>query len=219
MKLQFGGSPPLAEYLRCDVGPTHATCDDRKTVLEDIVRRIGDLYGVEDRESILIDHGHVAALLRHACLRSQWKRSVGLELRRMRDAYVRNEHSRDVRMTKFYNGNFDEDPLDAFRAAIERCDKLCDDFAAQVHASEKLCFIDVGEAGGTCEEAESLSDELKKRGCDTFVQDARIYAWGDAFKKAMACKVLEPLPIETLPRDPEVEKTIWMWQSSLPWER
>ena len=121
-------------------------------------------------------------------------------------------------MTEFYNGNFDEDPWDAFRAAIERCNKLCDDFARQVHASEKMCFIDVGEAGGTCEEAEFLSDELKKRGCYAFVHGAKIYAWGDTFKKAMEHKALEPLPIQTLSRDPEIEKTIWMWQSSLPWE-
>lgn len=117
-------------------------------------------------------------------------------------------------MSKFYNGNFDEDPLDANRAIRVRCDKLCDDFAKRVHASEKMCFIDVGEAGGSREEAEFLSDELKKRGCGAFVQDTKIYAWGDSFKEAMERKALEPLPVEPLSRDPEVEKMIWMWQFS-----
>ena len=117
-------------------------------------------------------------------------------------------------MTEFYNGNFDEDPMDTFRAIRDRCDKLCDDFARQVHASEKVCVIDVGGDGGSREEAEFLSDELKRRGCGTTVQDAKIYAWGDAFKEAMERKALEPLPIEPLPRNPEVEKTIWMWQFS-----
>ena len=55
MKLQFGGSPPLSKCLRCDGGPEHATCADRKTALKDIDRRIGELYGVEDCESILVD--------------------------------------------------------------------------------------------------------------------------------------------------------------------
>jgi len=117
-------------------------------------------------------------------------------------------------MTKFYNENFDEDPTNVLHEAIERCDKLCDEFARQVHVSEKMCFIDVGGAGGSREEAKFLSDELKKRGCESFVQSTKIYAWGDAFKEAMGCKALEPLPIEPLPRDPEVEKTIWMWQFS-----
>ena len=119
-----------------------------------------------------------------------------------------------VNMSKFYNKNFDEDPTNTFRDAIERCDKLCDEFAKQVHASEKFCFNDIGEAGGSREEAEFLSEELKRRGCDTFVQDTEIYTWGNAFKEAMERKALEPLPIEPSPRDPEVEKTIWMWQFS-----
>ena len=117
-------------------------------------------------------------------------------------------------MSAFFNHTFDEDPSDTLHGAHERCDKLCDDFARQVHASEKMCFIDVGGAGGSREEAEFLSDELKRRGCDALVQDAKIYAWGDAFKEAMERKALEPLPIEPLPRNPEVEKTIWMWQFS-----
>lgn len=117
-------------------------------------------------------------------------------------------------MNTVFDNRCDEDPLDAFRAIRDRCDKLCDDFARQVHASEKMCVIDVGEAGGSREEAEFLSDELKKRGCGTFVQDAKICAWGDAFKEAMERKALEPLPVEPLPHDPEVEKTIWMWQFS-----
>lgn len=57
MTLRIGGSPPLPKYLRCDIGPEHATCDDRKVALESIDRRIGELYRVEDCESILIDLG------------------------------------------------------------------------------------------------------------------------------------------------------------------
>lgn len=121
-------------------------------------------------------------------------------------------------MTKFYNENFDEDPTNVLRDAIERCDKLCDEFARQVHVSEKMCFIDVGGAEGSREEAEFLSDELKRRGCESFVQSTKIYAWGDAFKEATKCMALESLPIEPLSRDPKVERIIWMWQSSLPWE-
>lgn len=117
-------------------------------------------------------------------------------------------------MTKFYNGNFDEDLLNTFREAIGRCDKLYDEFARQVHTSEKMFSIDVGEAGGSREEAEFLSDELKRRGCGTTVQHAKIYAWGDAFKEATKRMALEPLPVEPLPRDPKVEKAIWMWQFS-----
>lgn len=119
-------------------------------------------------------------------------------------------------MTTFFNRH-GSDPIDKLHDAIEtmeRCDRICDDIAARVHASEKACFIDVGEAGGSKEEAAFLSEQLKKRGCKSFAQNAKVYAFGEAFEKAMERKALEPIPIEPLPKDPEVEKRIWMWQCS-----
>lgn len=113
-------------------------------------------------------------------------------------------------MSAFFDNHFDKDLPNMFRAAIERCDKSCDDLARQVHTSEKICFIDVGKAGGSREELGFLSDELRKRGCDTFVHDAKIYAWGDAFKEATRRITMESMSIDSS-KDPEVEKKIWLW--------
>jgi hypothetical protein len=101
--------------------------------------------------------------------------------------------------------------------AAERCDKMCDDFASRIHASEKACFIDLGAAGGTHEDAVYFSEQLKKRGCKSFVQGTKIFACGEAFEKAMEREASKPIPIEPLPRDPEAEKRIWMLQSAFFW--
>jgi hypothetical protein len=133
------------------------------------------------------------------------------------------------KVTNYYNGPFTSDPVNyqnirestnALRDVIEaaeRCDKMCDEFAAEVHASEKAFVIDVGSAGGSHEDAVYFSEQLKRRKCKSFVQGTKIFASGEAFEKAMEREALKPIHIEPLPRDPEVEKRIWMWQSAFFW--
>ncbi len=129
-------------------------------------------------------------------------------------------------MTKWFNDPAYSDPFDdrniewswkALRDAIERmdrCDEMLDDFAVRIRALEKVCVVDIGESGCSREDIAFLSDRLKERGCKSFVHGSKIIAWGEAFEKAMEREALKPIPIAPLPKDPEIERRIWMWQFS-----
>lgn len=53
--IDIGGVPPLPDELQCMLGPEQLPCDDRESALESVDRRIGELYAIEDRESVLSD--------------------------------------------------------------------------------------------------------------------------------------------------------------------
>lgn len=50
---EIGGVPPLPQDLRCELGPMQFECDDREAALDSVDRRIGELYAVDDRDSVL----------------------------------------------------------------------------------------------------------------------------------------------------------------------
>jgi hypothetical protein len=126
----------------------------------------------------------------------------------------------EAEMSNYYN-RFDTDPLEGFtietastslRAAIEageRLNKSCRELAERIAQSEKVTLFDVGAANGTREDALHFAEKLKQFGCEAFVQDIKVIAFGDAFKKAIEREVLKPIPIPIPEPDPKIEMWIW----------
>lgn len=100
------------------------------------------------------------------------------------------------------------------RKSIERMTAEFDALAESVKTSEKFTLLDLGSVGGTEEDIKAFVDELDRRGCKSFVHGFKVIAWGEAFEKAMERETMKPIPIAPLPKDPEIEKRIWMWQFS-----